>query len=400
MAINVSFRNVGRCFKEAIQLILVNKKLVVYAAFFALAGGVFNLVKSIPSYAKYLEFYNPFWTSFDWETVLSFKSWLSALGGALGNVLTFKSLVGDIAYLSSANLISVGVLVAALFFSIPLKEFFRKNDFAWQAAFYSFGSSMLFLPLFLLFSRVFKIYFLAAIFMVAESLALSVFLAVLLTFFEGIFLYSIKFRLGKKAHTRAEIFAAADGVFRPLFIFNLIWMFLNPINFSILFLLIPVAPDFLNISAKIMSLAFLLFSVAFVFVPVLLIFKPFLTALQAMKNSLLIFKTRTIEAFIFLFFGVLLQVVASFLINFLARAIVMFGGGVFIEHFFRSVVGPFFYSFILLVFVAAMIKFLVDFLGKEPAPSQGQALEIGISSRFLPQAQSQGAPLEKRLGEN
>lgn len=400
MTIKDSFNEVGGYFKEAVQLILVNKKLVVYAAFFALAGGVFNLIKSIPSSTKYLEFYNPFWAGFNWGTVLSLNSWLVALGGSLKSVLTFSSLTGDIVYLSSANLISVGVLIAALFFSAPLKEFFRKNDFAWQAAFYSFGSSMLFLPLFLFFSKVFKVYFLAGVFMVAESLALSVFLAILLTFFEAIFLYSIKFRLGQKAHTQAEVFAAAEGVFRPLFIFNLIWMFLNPINFSILFSLVLILPEFLNILAKTLSSAFLIFSVAFVFVPVILVFKPYLTVWQAMKSSLSIFKVRPIGTSIFLLFGILLQITASFLTGFLSRVLSIFGAGAFIEQSFRSVVGPFFYAFGLLVFVAAMIKFLIDSYGKELAPAKDPASEVQIPSRFLPQAQGQGIPLEKGLGGN
>lgn len=405
--IKESFLSCWGNFRQALDFVAVNRRLVVYAAFFALAGGVLNLIKSIPAYTKYLEFYNPFWTGLDFGKILSLKNWLMAVWESLTSALSFGSLAGDIVYLSSANLISIGVLVAALFFSAPLKEFFRQNDFAWQAAFYSFGSSMLFLPFFWFFSKVIRVDFLAGLFMVAESLALSIFLAILLTFFEAVFLYSIKFRLGQKAHTRAEIFAAATAVFRPLFLFNLLWMFLNPINFSGLFS-VPALLSFLpgvhvqssifNFLVKALTSAFLLFSLAFVFVPVMLIFKPLLAVAQAMKDSLSIFKIRPVDTFFFLLLGLFLQVAANFLLGFLSKAMFIFGAGTFIEQLFRAVAGPFFYAFGLLVFAAAMIRFLTDFYGKELAATKEASPEVQVPSRFLPQAQGQGIPLEKGLG--
>lgn len=370
MTIKNSFKEVVGYFKEATQLILVNKKLVVYAAFFALAGGVFSLIKNIIPLIQYLQFYNPFWSGFSLDRVLSFKNWFLLINSSLFGAFSFNGLAWDIIHLSSANLISIGVLVAALFFSNPLKEFFRKNDFAWQIAFYSFGASMIFLPLFWFFSKVFKVVSLAGFFTAAEGIALSVFLTILLTFFEAVFLYVIKLRLAKQAYTREYIFELASGVFKPLFIFNLFWVFLNPINFSGLF----SAPAFLSFLAvnfsfgpifallqKILSVAFVIFSALFVFVPLILVFYPATPLLVAMKKSLNILKTNLLSIVWLFIFGLLLQVTADFIIGFFGGVISLFGFGEVFVSFFVGVIGPLFYATALLIFISAAIKFLNDY---------------------------------------
>lgn len=367
MTVKESFKEIGGYFKEAIQLILINKKLVVYAAFFALAGGVFNLIRNLISLLQYLQFYNPFWGGFNLNRVLSLKSWLSVLWPSLKDSLSLGGLVGDVVYLSSANLISIGVLLAALFFSTPLKEFFRKNDFAWQMAFYSFGASMVFLPFFLIFSRFFKVGILASFFTMAEGVVLTVFLTILLTFFEAIFLYVIKFRLAKQPYSREDIFNLASVVFKPLFIFNLFWVFLNPINFSGLFSA-PALFGGLAINSfleafsmffhKILVVVFSLFSIAFIFVPSILIFCPNITWQAAMKKSLKIFKSSPLATLILFIFGLLLQIIASLFVSLTVAVFLIFGFGQFFEDFFISLVAPLFYATALLIFVSAVILFL------------------------------------------
>jgi len=354
-------------------LVLANKKLVVYASFFALAGGLFNLIRNLPSYFAYIEFYNPFWSGFSFSSLFNGGRWLSVFSSSLRESLSLSGFVSDIAYLSSANLISVGVLAAALFFSSALKEFFHRNDFAWQAAFYSFAASLIFLPFYLVFSKFLPVVFLAWLFLLGESLALSLFFVILLTFFEIVFLRVIIWRSSGFEYRRQEVFASVSGSFRSLFLFNLIWVFLNPVNFPGL-ISVPallsrlsgsLSISWLAVSADVLRYSsiwlFLMFSLAFVFTPVLMVLRPSLGLWPAMKGSLDIYRRRSAVAAGLIVGGVLLQSSADFLVGFFSRVVEFFGFGQFFQVFFKDIVGPVFYASALLIFISAIARLADDF---------------------------------------
>jgi hypothetical protein len=381
-------------FAFAWRFAAANRRLALYVSFFALSGGIFNLVRRMPSYLEYLNFYNPFWSGFSLGNVFSFKVWSSVVLSSFREVASLSGLLGDLAYLSSANLISIGVLIAALFFSSRLRNLFRGNDFAWQVAFFSFGGTLLFLPLYWVFSSLLPIAPIALILAVAESLSLSVFLVVLLTFFEGIFLFSMKFRLSGESYDRDKVCEEASRVFRSLFIFNLIWAFLNPINFSGLFSLpaflsyiVANVPSYPLLSSiiwwlqKFLVAAFLSFSTVFIFVPLSIVLEPALGVVSAMKKSLSVFKESAPAAIFLLLGGVVCQAAADFSVSLFSRGLNVFGFGEMISFAFREVLGPIAYAFALLIFAAATMKFLKE---KYYSGLNGGEGEDEISRRLPP----------------
>ncbi len=355
-------------FARSFGFLLLEKKVLGYALFFSLTGAMLNIAKGLGAYLQHPNA----WAGFSLSKIAAFSSWQNILVSSWDGSFSLGGALSGLVGLSVVNLTSIGILLAALFFSSRLKELFRDNDFAWQIAFYSFGGSIIFLPLYAFFSHFLPIKALVLSLAVAESVSLSIFLVVLLTFFEGAFLMFIKFKATRETFDGDKIFIASSSMFRTLFYFNLAWVLLSPASFSGLFSL----PSFLGylisivklhwVSVlilwlqKILTMIFLVSSVVFVFLPLILCFDINLNLRRAAVKSMSLFKIYFAPIFLLLIGGIMLRLIASFFSSIVYNAVLIFEIGQASSFVVGQVFGQALGVLALLIFVVAAIKFLKE----------------------------------------
>jgi len=282
-----SFKSSINDYVESFLFVLKNKWLYLVPLFFSLVRSIYSIGLQI-----HYRFTQPdiFKQQFIFENI--FRTTPQSFSEKIITAITSIQLSSVVSSLSLISIFgAVGAIVAYLIFYKYFKKIFSKSRFIEKCGRYSLYviavSTLIGFASFFFFKNL----VVTSISTLTALISLQILLIILITVLQGAFIFYIKSLWFKEKISFEILFSQAEEIFKPLFFFNLIILFVSPTFFVSVMPLPDSIPQNLYIGISLFIKYFhALFIVIFIFVPFLLAIRMAESLSDAFRKNLLLIR--------------------------------------------------------------------------------------------------------------